>query len=364
MAFLRSANRVLHDEDIERNPVVLDLGRRPSLTQKLVESSSIVPPPSFDSDMEVDEAVAPRPNVASRISHDLGISSVRKLTWSDVRSAHRCAGYVREEITLATTMGDSAVVSHDTPSPLEICAVCHEVVGVSEVFQCVCGDPNPGLGPTVKCQACKLWSHSDCVGNPKEFTCQFCRPVAAARPHDSSVSDAASEDTVHDDGSYVALPAPYNSPYAGAAAAHLAAYSSPYVAPLQAAPYSSPYQPHMQMQPPSRLQTHSSYFAGGVSAGYKSPYAAPPPSGYESPYLSPAAGYVSPAAGYTNLAGGYSSPYATPPGGYSSPPYATPPGGYSSPYVSPAAGYTNLAGGYFSPYVPPLQGAAMRAPAF
>ncbi|KAJ6597705.1 hypothetical protein DFH09DRAFT_1356857 [Mycena vulgaris] len=170
---LRSANRVLHDEGIERNPVVLDLGHRNSVRQKSLESSSIAAPLSFDSDVEVDETpsipVPPRreyiwrtidcgqqslANVASRISRDLDKSSIRKLTWSDVQSAHRCSGYVREEITLATTMDDSAVVSHDAPSPFEVCCICHEVVGVHEVFWCICGDPRPGSRNTVKCQAC------------------------------------------------------------------------------------------------------------------------------------------------------------------------------------------------------------------
>ncbi|KAJ6597740.1 SCA7, zinc-binding domain-containing protein [Mycena vulgaris] len=189
---LRSANRVLHNEDIERNPEVLELEHRPSLPQKPVEPESL-PPPSFDSDMEVEEApsipVPPRreyvwrtidrgqqssANIASRISRDLDTSSLSKLIWSDMRSAHRCAGYVREEIILATTMGDSAVVSRDAPSPLEVCSICHEVVGVHEVFRCICDDPSPGARTTIKCQTCKFWSHSACVGNPNEFTCQLC----------------------------------------------------------------------------------------------------------------------------------------------------------------------------------------------
>ncbi|KAJ6597734.1 SCA7, zinc-binding domain-containing protein [Mycena vulgaris] len=45
---------------------------------------------------------------------------------------------------------------------------------VHEVFRCICDEPRPGSRPTVKCQACKLWSHSACVGNPNEFTCQLC----------------------------------------------------------------------------------------------------------------------------------------------------------------------------------------------
>ncbi|KAJ6597683.1 hypothetical protein DFH09DRAFT_1023016 [Mycena vulgaris] len=200
---LRSANRVLHNQDIERKPVALDLSSRPFVSYKpsaasALASNSASELPSSPRIPDDEPPVQPRreyvwrtidcgqqslANVARRISHDLDMKlySVNKLVWTDGRSAHRCAGYIREEVTLATTTRDSAVVSHDAPSPLEICAVCNEVVGVHEVFQCVCGDPNPGLRPTVKCQACKLWSHSDCVGNLKEFTCQLCEPAAASQ---------------------------------------------------------------------------------------------------------------------------------------------------------------------------------------
>jgi hypothetical protein len=80
--------------------------------------------------------------VASKIALDLdmNLSSLRRMTWTDGQSPHRCAGYVREEITLATTALDSAVVAHDAPSPSELCSVCHEVVGPHEIFRCVCGD--------------------------------------------------------------------------------------------------------------------------------------------------------------------------------------------------------------------------------
>ncbi|KAJ6474101.1 hypothetical protein DFH09DRAFT_1215920 [Mycena vulgaris] len=192
---LRSANRVLHNEDIDRNPVVLALALPPSAPHKSsansVNSASESPSAPHITDDEppvqplrvyvwrtIERGQETLATIARRISHDLDMKlySVNKFMWSDGRSAHRCAGYIREEVTLATTTRDSAVVSRDAPSPLEICAVCHQVVGVHEVFQCVCGDPDPGSRPTVKCQACKLWSHSDCVGNPKEFTCQLCEP--------------------------------------------------------------------------------------------------------------------------------------------------------------------------------------------
>jgi hypothetical protein len=79
--------------------------------------------------------------VASRIALDIdmNLSSLRRMTWTDGRSPHRCAGYVREEITLATTTLDSAVVAHDAPSPSELCPICHEVVGPQEKFWCACG---------------------------------------------------------------------------------------------------------------------------------------------------------------------------------------------------------------------------------
>ncbi|KAJ6597574.1 hypothetical protein DFH09DRAFT_1399094 [Mycena vulgaris] len=192
---LRSANRVLHNEDIDRKPVVLDLAARPSIPHKPSATSGLASnsiselPPSPDIPDEppvrarreyvwrtIDRGQQSLANVASRIYRDLDMElySLNKLAWRDGRSAHRCAGYIREEITLATTTGDSAVVSHDAPSPLEICSVCHEEVGIDEVFQCICGDPSPGSRPTVRCQICKFWSHGDCVGNGQEFACEDC----------------------------------------------------------------------------------------------------------------------------------------------------------------------------------------------
>ncbi|KAJ6560110.1 hypothetical protein B0H19DRAFT_1375969 [Mycena capillaripes] len=199
---LRSANRVLHDEDIERKPMVLALSR-PSVSQRALAPSTLPAaqspePVSSESDPVEVSSVAPRREyvwrtidgaqqsldaVARRVTWDLEmkLSSVSKLTWTDTDggSAHRCAGYVREEITLATTAIDSAVVSYDAPSPLEVCSVCHEVVGSDEVFRCICGDLNPGSRPTIKCPTCRSWSHSDCVGNPKELACAFCMPTGA-----------------------------------------------------------------------------------------------------------------------------------------------------------------------------------------
>jgi hypothetical protein len=115
----------------------------------------------------------------------------------DGQKAHRCVGYIRQEITPATTTADSAVVSHDSPSPLEVCSVCHEVVGLHDVFRCICCDPSrssftmitlplilvtiagPGSRATVKCQTHESWSHSVCLVNPTELTCILCERDAA-----------------------------------------------------------------------------------------------------------------------------------------------------------------------------------------
>ncbi|KAJ7079907.1 hypothetical protein C8R44DRAFT_824576 [Mycena epipterygia] len=197
---LRSANRALHSEDIERYPTLIHPSPRPSVAPGSITPSSPVSLPSSESvplPQNIPEEGLPVPprreyvwraldrgqqslaTVARRIDMDLELklSSVNKFACTDEESAHRCAGYVREEITLATTTGDSAVVSHDAPSPLEVCTVCHEVVGYPR-FQCICGDPNPGSRPTVKCQACKLWRHRDCVGGPRDFGCQLCELLA------------------------------------------------------------------------------------------------------------------------------------------------------------------------------------------
>ncbi|KAJ7772926.1 hypothetical protein DFH07DRAFT_1057285 [Mycena maculata] len=49
---------------------------------------------------------------------------------------------------------------------------------------------------TVKCQACRFWSPSECVGNPREFICELCSPIAQpsngtlTTPHQSAVLHA------------------------------------------------------------------------------------------------------------------------------------------------------------------------------
>lgn len=52
---------------------------------------------------------------------------------------HKCSGYIREEITLTTSILDSAIVMHACPTPKEICSICGVVVSEGEVFRCECG---------------------------------------------------------------------------------------------------------------------------------------------------------------------------------------------------------------------------------
>ena len=55
------------------------------------------------------------------------------------KTAHRCPGYNRIEITLTPDIAHSALVSHFTPTPHEICPVCNETVKDAEIFACICG---------------------------------------------------------------------------------------------------------------------------------------------------------------------------------------------------------------------------------
>jgi len=61
------------------------------------------------------------------------------------KTAHRCPGYNRIEITLTTDIARSAIVSHLTPTPHEICPVCKEIVQDAEVFACICGGDGKSL---------------------------------------------------------------------------------------------------------------------------------------------------------------------------------------------------------------------------
>ncbi|KAJ7216898.1 hypothetical protein C8J57DRAFT_1732406 [Mycena rebaudengoi] len=208
---LKSANRVLHNSVIDRNPRILDHFRQPSIVQgsPTPASATCRPDPPEESSSSLNGMTTPSPStprreyvwrimhrgqqrslgtIAAQIAMDLELksSTLNKLVWLDTRNAHRCVGYAREEITLATTTVDSAIIAHNTPSPTEICPICHEVVGFHEALRCICGDRNPGLGRTIRCRTCKLWSHVDCVGSPAVFICQICVCIPFYSPPDQS----------------------------------------------------------------------------------------------------------------------------------------------------------------------------------
>ncbi|KAF7361191.1 Histone deacetylase sin3 component [Mycena sanguinolenta] len=190
---LTSANRALHQEEIDRITTTLD-GTPPKRASENAAAVSLLSFGSASSLQNTQDGIGVPPrreyvwrridhgrqsldNIAHRISLDLDMdfSPLRRINQTDGRTPHRCAGYLREEITLATTTLDSVVVAHDVPSAAERCLICHEIVGLDERFLCKCGDPAPGTRHTVRCQVCKFWSHSDCVGNPNhEFICRLC----------------------------------------------------------------------------------------------------------------------------------------------------------------------------------------------
>ncbi|KAJ7614124.1 hypothetical protein FB45DRAFT_262342 [Roridomyces roridus] len=89
----------------------------------------------------------------------------------DMTSTHRCASHIRP--------GTITHVQSDVVAPLLeigwVCELCHNHVGTShEAFRCICGETLPGPRVTVRCRECRSWSHSDCVGDPDEFTCTHC----------------------------------------------------------------------------------------------------------------------------------------------------------------------------------------------
>ena len=113
------------------------------------------------------------------------------------KTTHRCPGYNRIEITLTPNIARSAIVSHLTPIPHEICPVCKEIVKDAEIFACICGldgksapararpfflcadfkADNESI-PTIRCSTCSEWHHRPCVSisenEDQSFVCQLC----------------------------------------------------------------------------------------------------------------------------------------------------------------------------------------------
>lgn len=75
--------------------------------------------------------------IANSSSSDLGLN--RRRGRYTTRTSHRCPGYNRVEITLTADITKSAIISHASPTPFEICFVCKEVVRAGEIFNCICG---------------------------------------------------------------------------------------------------------------------------------------------------------------------------------------------------------------------------------
>ncbi|PPQ68451.1 hypothetical protein CVT26_006038 [Gymnopilus dilepis] len=97
------------------------------------------------------------------------------------RTSHRCPGYNRVEIALTPDIEKSALISHASPVPSEICLVCKEVVKAGEIFNCKCGNKDDESVPTVKCGKCFEWHHRDCVAAAgltiKDFICDDCLQI-------------------------------------------------------------------------------------------------------------------------------------------------------------------------------------------
>jgi len=106
------------------------------------------------------------------------------------KTAHRCPGYNRIEITLTPDVARSAIVSHLTPIPHEICPVCKEIVKDAEIFACICGrDDNESI-PTIRCSACSEWHHRPCISENKDqsFVCRRCQKHTTNTPYFAGAS--------------------------------------------------------------------------------------------------------------------------------------------------------------------------------
>ncbi|KAK6977244.1 hypothetical protein R3P38DRAFT_3476629 [Favolaschia claudopus] len=142
---LNSATRVLHKDATERLPADFDGSTPSSSFAGLVLSSAPDSIPESITSPNTELPIFLRreyvwrtiPNVgqslgivAAQIELDLEMSfpTLRKIALANTFNTHRCAGYIREEVTLASSLADSAVVTHDSPSPLEVCPICGQPV--------------------------------------------------------------------------------------------------------------------------------------------------------------------------------------------------------------------------------------------
>ncbi|KAK7016854.1 hypothetical protein R3P38DRAFT_3275394 [Favolaschia claudopus] len=208
---LSTANRVLHKDAIERLPVDIDIIASPSFSGGFVPLSAPDSMLESSTSVDIESPISLRREyvwrtvsnerqslgtVAAQIKSDLELKFRirRRIARGDALNAHRCAGYVREEITLASNVADSAIITHNAPGPLEVCPICGQAVGFPKKFGCVCGDLTSGPHPTVQCQKCIVWSHVHCVGRSQEFVCSLCSSTGPEIPPSEPITSQPSRD--------------------------------------------------------------------------------------------------------------------------------------------------------------------------
>ena len=139
-----------------------------------------------------------------------------------MKTVHWCPGYNRIEITLTPDIARSAIISHLTPIPHEICPVCKEVVKDAEIFACICGRVGKSGGParacpfflffvmfvltfladnesipTIRCSNCSEWHHRPCVSTSdnknESFVCRRCKVQTRAGLFDSIMAPSSAQ---------------------------------------------------------------------------------------------------------------------------------------------------------------------------
>ncbi|KAJ7581284.1 hypothetical protein C8J56DRAFT_261768 [Mycena floridula] len=107
--------------------------------------------------------------------------------------AHRCPGYRRDEVTLSTSVLQTAIIQHLTPSPREICPICQQLVE-DGTFNCSCGQGDDGISSTIQCFRCSAWFHRAC-----QIDSDANRPLCASCHEPSEISPEEPESTPEDE---------------------------------------------------------------------------------------------------------------------------------------------------------------------
>ncbi|KAJ7591625.1 hypothetical protein C8J56DRAFT_568665 [Mycena floridula] len=178
---LREANEECHS-DFRQRRLLVGVPEAARTPPQILAESLISPQPSTVPEHPprreyafVPESMSDRPSLKeinkdfARFMRDLGLgttsaSNIEHLR-RDVRLPttvqHRCPGYRRQEMSIATSVSRTAIISHFTPSIQEICQVCKQEVEAG-TFRCPCGQADDGVAPTVQCDECLVWSHHGC----------------------------------------------------------------------------------------------------------------------------------------------------------------------------------------------------------